>query len=142
MSNYAKSLGRDVNGNPFQEAPPPYPTLSSSMRENAVASSVLAINPNTTIIEVAAIGGEGIAIRWIPTTETASTSPYGSVIASGLGANYTHIVPAATFRRFIVPKETQGAAMVGQIGSVNGLYQRVAAINVGTTASSVLFAEF
>ena len=87
------------------------------------------------------MSGEGIVIRWVPTTETAAVAPRGSVIASGLGANFDHLVPVNTVRRFAVPRETAGARE-GAAGSVNGLYQRVARINAGRIASSVLLTEF
>lgn len=142
MSNYAKSLARDVNGNEIQGHPAPYPALASYERDNSVVSSVISLNPNTTIIEVGAYGGGGLAIRWVPLTETAAQTPFASVIASGLTANFTHTIPVNTIRRFIIPKETQGQMAGGQIGSVNGLYQRLAFINVSTSGSSILASEF
>ena len=142
MANYAKALPRDNGNVPMQEYPAPYPALVSWQRENAVASSVISLNPNTQSLEVGAIGGQGLVIRWVPLTETASVAPRASVVASGLGANFDHFIPASTFRRFIVPKETQGQMAGGQIGSVNGLYQRVAWINAGPTASSILANEY
>lgn len=140
--NYAKSLPKDQSGDAMQEYPAPYPALVSWQRENAVASSVISLNPNTQALEIGASGGQGIVIRWVPLTETAGVSPFSSVIASGLTANFTHFVPPATYRRFIVPRETQGQLAGGQIGSVNGLYQRVAWINAGPTASSILANEY
>jgi len=141
MSNYAKSLARDTGGSPMQEYPSPYPALVTYQKENAVASSVISLNPNTTQLEVGAVGGQGVVIRWVPVTEDAATAPRASVVASGLGANFHHFIPTGTYRRFVVPKETQGS-YAGQVGSVNGLYQRVAMINAGATASSILATEF
>jgi len=143
MANYAKGLATDVNGNPVQHSPAPYVSLATYQRENAVVSSVISLTPNTTILEVGSFGGQGLAIRWVPLTETAAAAgAKGSVIASGLTANFDHIIPTATVRRFVVPKETQGQMAGGQVGSVNGLYQRVAWINAGPTASSILATEF
>lgn len=142
MSNYAKSLPRDVNGNPLQEFPAPYLTQSRYNSANAVASSVVSLQPTTTTVEVGAIGGQGIVIRWVPVTETAAQTPFGSVVSSGIGANFDHYVPPSTYRRFVVPRETMGQLAGGQVGSVNGLYQRVAVINAGVVASSVLLSEF
>lgn len=143
MANYAKSLPRDTGGVPMQEYPAPYIAQEQYTSENAVASSVVSLTPNTTSLEVGAFGGQGVVIRWIPITETAAAAgAKASVVSSGLGANYDHYVPPSTYRRFIVPKETIGQAAGGQVGSVNGLYQRVAWINAGTTAASVIAVEF
>lgn len=143
MANYVNPIPVDRGGDPLQEFPPPVRAQITTMRENAVASSALALNPNTSSLEVTAMGGQGIAIRWVASTETAGAAgAKASVIASGLGANFDHVIPGGTYRKFAVPKETQGQMAGGQVGSVNGLYQRVAAINVGTGASSVLFIEY
>lgn len=142
MANYVNQIPVDKGGNPVQDFPAPVRAVATSMRENAVASSALALHPNTNTVEVNAVGGQGIAIRWVALTETAAVAPRASVVASGLGINFDHIVHPGTVRRFAVPRETQGQMAGGQVGSVNGLYQRVAAINLGTTAASVLFIEY
>ncbi len=143
MANYAKSLARDVNGNVMQEYPAPIPALARYQVENAVTSSVISLTPNTSALEIGAVGGQGLVIRWVPVTETAAAAgAKASVIASGLTANFDHHIPTGQYRRFVVPRETQGAAMVGQVGSLNGLYQRLAWINAGPTASSILASEF
>lgn len=140
--NYAKNLPRDIGGAPMQEYPAPATAVASWQKENAVVSSVININPNTTTIEVGAFGGQGAVIRWVPLTENASVAGYkASIVASGLGANFDHFIPASNVRKFVVPRETQGA-MTGQTGSVHGLYQRLAWINAGATASSVIASEF
>lgn len=142
MANYAKSLARDVNGNEIQGHPAPYVSLASYERDNSIVSSIISLTPNSTIVEIGAYGGTGLAIRWVPLTETASVAPRGSVIASGLTANFDHTIPSGTIRRFIIPKETQGQLAGGQIGSVNGLYQRLAFINASSSGSSILASEF
>jgi hypothetical protein len=139
--NYAKNLPRDTGGEPMQNFPAPYKANTTYQVENGAVSSVISLNPNTTTIEVAAFGGQGAVIRWVPLTETAAVAPRASVVASGVGANFDHYIAPSTFRRFVVPKET-GGAPTGQAGSVNGLYQRVARINAGATASSVLLTEY
>ncbi len=141
MSNYAKSLPRDTGNSPMQEYPAPYKALVSWQKENAVVSSVISLNPDTQALEIGATGGQGIVIRWVPLTETAAVAPRASVIASGLTANFDHFIPTGSYRRFVVPKETQGQ-IAGQVGSVNGLYQRLAWINAGPTASSILANEY
>ncbi len=144
MANYAKRLAQDTAGQERVDAAPPFIAIEQWQVENAVASSVISLQPNTTDIEVASFGGQGIVIRWVPLTETAAAAgAKASVIASGLGANFDfYVAPGQNPRRFVVPKETQGQVAGGQIGSVNGLYQRVAWINAGATASSVLATEY
>lgn len=142
MANYGKPLPIDKAGNPMQNFPAPYTSQVRYNSTNAVASSVISLNPNTTEVEVSAFGGQGCVVRWIPTTETATVSPYASVISSGIGlSNFDHYIPAGVVRQFVVPKET-GGAYAGQAGSVNGLYQRLAYVNAGITAASVLVSEF
>jgi hypothetical protein len=68
-------------------------------------------------------------------------APRASVVASGAGANYDHFIPTGTVRRFVVPRETAGLT-AGNVGSINGLYNRVAYINAGPTAASVLYMEY
>lgn len=141
MANHARALPRDTGDGTMQEYPAPYVATGRSMRENAAISSVLVLNQNSGAIEVGTSGGQGLVIRWVPLTETPSVSPFSSVVASGLGANFDHFVPPNNYRRFVIPRETYGQAAGGQTGSVNGLYQRLAIINAGTTASSVLTNE-
>jgi hypothetical protein len=141
MANYAKIVPRDQGGEALHSYPSPYLSNTRYTTTNAVASSVITFDQDTTQIEVGAFGGQGCVIRWIPLTETASQTPYGSVISSGVGANYDHYVPPSQWRQFVVPKET-GGQPAGGIASVNGLYQRVAIVNAGATASSVLLSEF
>lgn len=141
-TNYAKPLAHDTGGNTMTNSPSPAITQARRIVENAVASSVMSLTPDTTILEVGAFGGQGAVIRWVPLTETAAAAgAKASVVASGLGANYDHYVPPSAVRTFVVPRETQGQA-AGQTGSVHGLYQRVAIINAGATASSIVTAEF
>lgn len=132
MANYVKSIPRDAGGEALQEFPAPFRAIASvMMRENAAASSAMAIDSNATSLEVGAIGGSGVAIRWVASAEIPTVSPRASVVASGLGANFDHLVPAGTVRRFAIPRET---------GST--LYQRVAIVNAGITASSVLVVQY
>jgi hypothetical protein len=142
MSNYVNKIPRDVTGEALQEFPAPVRAKATYQTENNVASSVISLTPNTTSLEVGAFGGQGVVIRWVANTETASVAPRASVVASGAGANFDHWVPTGAYRRFAVPKETIGQMAGGQVGSVNGLYQRVALINAGATAASVLLVEY
>lgn len=141
MANYAKNIPRDAGGQPMQSFPPNVVHVQTNMTTNQVASSMLNIHSDASMIEVAAFGGQGAVIRWIPASETAAVAPYGSVVASGAAANFDHHVPTGWYRQFVLPKDTQGA-YAGGIGSVNGLYQRVAISNAGTTATSILVTQF
>ena len=146
MANYADSLPRDIGGGQMQEFPAPVRAVTSvMMRENASASSVLLLDPNATSLEVNALGG-AVVIRWVGAGETPTVSPRGSVIASGLGANFDHLIPANSIRRFVIPRETGGvsrnANANAQLGSVHGLYHRLAQINAGTAPASVLVVQY
>lgn len=142
MSNYVNKLPRDVTGEAMQEFPAPVKAITTNVTENAVVSSAISLAPNTSSLEVSAFGGQGAVIRWVPVTETAAVAPRASVVASGLGANFDHYIPTGVVRRFAVPKETMGMSTPGQVGSVNGLYQRLARINAGATASSILIVQY
>lgn len=143
MANYAKNMPHEQGGAPMTGYPSPVESLAVYHNENAVASSALSLHPNTTQIEVGAVGGQGVVIRWVSATETAAVAPRASVVASGLGANFDHFIPAGTYRQFVVPRDANiGSGMNGQAGSVNGLIQRVARINAGPAASSMLLTEY
>ena len=145
MVQYITPLPIDKNGSTMQDFPSPVKAITSVMaRENAVVSSVMVLDPNATSIEVNALGGQGVAIRWIPVTETpGSATAKSSVIASGLGANFDHLIPEGTYRRFAIPRETQGIGTGNlQIGSTFGLYQRLGQINAGPGPASVLIIQY
>ena len=143
MSNYAKNVPRDVGGEVLHGYPSPIPALATYAKTNGVNSSVISLNQNTAQVEVSAYGGQGCVIRWVPLTETAAGAPFASVISSGVSANFDHYVPPSQVRQFVVPKETQGtySGAVG-VGSMNGLYGRLAVVNAGTTAASILVCEY
>lgn len=143
MANYAKNCPRDTGGEALHNYPAPVVSQARYTKANGVASSVISFAQNTTQIEVGAFGGQGAVIRWVPLTETAAASSvfWASVISSGAGANFDHYVPPSQWRQFVIPKETQGQ-YAGGSGSINGLYGRVAIVNAGITASSILVSEF
>jgi hypothetical protein len=134
--NYAKGLPRDVGGAAMQEYPAPLKAVTSVFAKEALGvSSLIVLDQNASAIEVGA-GGVPVVIRWIATPDAAGNF-FASVISSGLGANYDHYIPSNSYRRFVIPKET-GGAPVGAVGSVNGLYQRVAIAASGPTGSVLL----
>ena len=140
--NYAKLLPRDIGGAAMQQFATPLQAVAQIVSTNAVASSIWSLSQHTTIIEIGTQGAAGACIRWVAATENASVAGYhGSVIASMPGANFDHYIPPNTVRRFVIPKETQGV-YAGGIGSINGLYQKVAWVNAGATAGSIIASEF
>ena len=146
---YINPLPRDKSNTELQEFPAPVRARASvMMRDNAAASSVMLLDQNASHIEVNAVGGNGIVIRWIAASELPAASSVWStsVVSSGLGANFDHYIPPNNYRRFAVPKETGGIGPDGianaGIGSVYGLYQRLAQVNMTIVASSVLVVQY
>jgi hypothetical protein len=141
MANYAKIIPRDTSGVAMDGYPAASRANVTRMSENCVASSVVTLHHDTSTLEIGAFGGQGLVFRWVPTSETAAVAPRASVVASGAGANYDHYIPSGNYRRFVVPKESAGKT-AGNVGSINGLFNRVAVINAGPTAASVLYMEY
>lgn len=134
--NYAPRLPQDKNGNPMQEYPSPKLALTRYTGENATASSVISVTHNTTALEIAAVGGTA-AMRWVTTGDTQASI----VTIAGATANYDHIIPSGTMRRFVIPIESN--PQTGSVQGINreiGLYQRVAIKSIGI--ASVLLTEF
>lgn len=142
--NYSKGQPLGDNLVPQFNCPPPIKAIVRYVGENATASSVISLSDNTTAIEIAA-GANASFMRWVPVTETAGVSPFGSVIAvAGATANYDHVITPNTVRRFVVPIEVQNnsqgySSMVGE-NRAYGLYQRVAIKTAGI--ASVLVSEY
>ena len=114
--------------------------LANYGSENGTASSVISLTHDTTALEIAAVGGTAY-MRWVRTAETQA-----SVVNAVSGANFTHVIPTNTYRKFVIPIEsapTMGqsntASMVG-INRREGLYQRVAVKTQGN--ASVLVTEY
>ena len=136
MIQYATPLPVDQRMQPMQEFPSPKVALSRNSG-GGNASSVITLNDNATVIEVAAIGGSGAVIRWVPRSDTEA-----SVIASGAGTNYDHVIGANSVRRFVVPIEQQGVPSIVGINIQAGLYNRVAVRGASVPASSVLLSQY
>ena len=133
--NYAKGIPVDNHNNPMQSIPAPVTALFSTAMTTAT-SSVMSFGNNSTDIEVAAPNA-AVAIKWITTGNTNA-----SVITAVGPAHFDHVVPAASFRRFVIPRETQGATGVVGAGSLNGLYQRLAVIPMTSAIASILVTEY
>lgn len=137
MTNYAEPLPRDKTSTELlQEFPAPVLALQRYGSENAVASSVISVTHDTTVLEVTAIG-TAATLKWIA---TGNTNP--SVISAAATANYDHVIAPNITRRFVIPIESNPAyygSMMG-VNRLNGLYQRVAIKSMGI--ASVLVSEF
>lgn len=126
--SYAVPIPHDKNIEPLQGYPA---NISAKITTTAVppaASSVITLGANTTVIEVAALNG-AMALKWGP----------GSVIAvAGVTANYDHVIPINTVRRFVVPQSVLGstASVVGA-NSLNGLYNTLSVITMSSTLSAI-----
>lgn len=135
--NYSKSQARDTGGIVLTSDPVPFKALQQ-FGAGAGLSSVITFNDNATNLEVTALGtpgNSGIAIRWIPRTETAAVSPFASVIASAAGANYDHIVANGQTRTFVIPREVSPINSIVGANIQQGLYQRVAFVQANIAAS-------
>lgn len=132
MINYAKASPVDEFGNPLHNSPPNVPALASTARENASTSSTTALNANTTVVGVTAVG-TGAGIKW-------GNSVIGVAI-SAAAANFDNYIPAGTTMMLVVPRTRQGAtaSVVGK-GVINGLANNIATITSGV--GSVLLAEY
>lgn len=133
--NYAKALPRDTGGAPMQDFPPARVALATTALSTGV-SSMWTLNPNATLLEVAA-PNVGVALKWIAIGATQTSV----IVGTQATANFDHVIPQNMVRKFVIPQETMGQ-IGGQVGSVHGLYQRVAVIPVTTAVSSVLATEF
>lgn len=136
MATYARETPRDKQGEPIQNAPPAFQALEQNYGSSAV-SSVITLTDGTTLIEVGAIGGGGVVMKWITTGDTAA-----SVVAAGASANWDNFIPADTVRQFVVPIEKVGTTSVVGINKQMGLFNRVAFIAAAVPSSSVLSSEF
>ena len=110
--------------------------------ENASTSSVITLTPDTTAIEIIAIGAAPIAgvMRWV-----ASVTGFGaatSVISAAGTANFDHVIPNNTVVKIAVPIEKMYQAPSSLEGAniTNGLYGRVAIKSIGV--ASVLLTEY
>lgn len=130
----------DRDGTPMLESLPPFPAIQVNMRETGVASSVWALNANTTAVLVTAMGG-GAAIRWAANQAT-------SVFASVGGMSYDATLAPNESRLFAVPRSVMGIANWSAIQSPSivglntseGLYPGIATRSLGI--GSVLLTEY
>jgi hypothetical protein len=107
-------------------APPAVKAVVSKMSENGTVSSMFSLSQNTTAIEVSAQGATA-AFRWVANADAQNSVAATSVIAvAGTTANFDHVVPANSMRRFVVPIEVnnpQGYGSMVGANIENGLFR-------------------
>lgn len=116
----------------------PYPNVSDVSKQVwsgvPTSSSVIGLSPDTTVIEVSAIGGQlgnaAILLRWGP--NAASATAFDEMIISG------------TSKLLAVPQSVFGtpAASVAGANAANGLYNKVAVITATAQSASVFGVEY
>ena len=138
--NYARELPLDKNNYPASLVPPK--KSSQSQGGNPVASSVLTLSANTTVVNVMAVGGNngnaGIIGRWSTAAEV--TSGASSVTST----NFDIQVNSGQTLSFVVPIATSGTGTqsVQGINPQLGLYPVLTLKAATATACSVFTAEY
>ncbi len=129
------SKGNDVMQNVVQTA-----SVKGILHlEQGTISSVLNLTPDTTLIEISAVGGAA-AMRWVSVADGNGTAT--SVITAIGTINIDHTIPTGTVRQFAVPIETTYQAPSSMVGAniLNGLYRKVAVRAI--TAGSVILTQY
>lgn len=136
--NYAAGTPVGNNQMPLYNSPAPFKAISQYLSENGIASSVVTLTQNTSAVEVAAQSAP-VAIRWVYQADGTGTA--SSVIyVGGSTANFDHVIPANTVRRFVVPIEVspnQGYSSMQGTNRNEGLFQRLAYKTAGIASVAV-----
>jgi len=149
MRNYAAGMPVGDNQMPIsQNTPAPYKAIATLTKDSGNnVSSILVLTDNTTAIEVSAAGAPAY-IRWLSQSLVDSSVAGTSVLATG-AANYDHIVPAASVRRFVVPvstdtNKTVGATATSVVGQnvEYGLFKNVGLIGTGAITSIISVTQY
>ncbi len=125
---------------PFQGngTPPAVAAIATTIKDTtATVSSIRTLTQDTTAIEIAATGGP-VYMKWLKQSVVDSSVAGTSVLATG-AANFDHVIPSNTYRRFVVPIATnnpQGYSSMVGANIENGLFPAVAII--GGTGASVI----
>lgn len=134
-NNIYSKLPRSADGVEYQvSSSSPVPAVARYVA-GAGVSSVITLTDNTTTIEVGAVAGGGVLLKWIATSDTA---------ASVIGTNFDNFVPADTVKKFAIPQERIGTASIVGANVQNGLYKRVAFVSAigAALSSSVVATEY
>lgn len=128
---YARQLPQDKNNNPYQ-APPPF-TSYQSQGGVPIASSVVTLSPNTTVIDVTVFGGVS--------ANAAIIGKWG--VASVTGTNFDWIVQSGADKTFVVPVSVYGSSpSIAGANAMNGLYNAVSLKTATATLASVFTVEY
>src|SRR3990167_9028045 len=133
MINPYPNLPRDKGQQAMQDFPAAASLLAVYASENASASSVISVTHDTTIVEIAAVGGPAV-MRFVSSVVAFGAAT--SVISAAGTANFDHVIPTATVRRFALPIErfdTNPTSVQGA-NRMNGLYNRVAIKSIGVAS--------
>lgn len=127
--NYAAGSPLGNNQNQVYSAPPSFKAVASTTKDaSTTTSSILILSQNTTGVEISAAGGP-VAFKWLYKTTVDSSVAATSVITTGATADYDHIVPNNSYRRFVIPQAVNNPQGYGSFvgGNVeNGLYTHIA----------------
>lgn len=140
--NYAAGTPVGNNQMPIYNSPAPFAAVTTTVKDSATTtSSILVLSQNTTAIEVSPTGGPAF-IKWLSQSVVDSSVAGTSVIATGASANFDHVVPNATVRRFVVPIATVPLSTSSFQGAnrENGLYPNVA--YAGTATSVIAITQY
>lgn len=129
--NYAKQLPLDKTATPYP-APPNFPSTQAQAGV-PIASSVITLSPNTTVIEMTVLGGQS--------GNSAIIGKWGT--ASVTTSNYDFIVGSGNTRVFVVPVSVAaGITSVQGANPANGLYPAVAVKTATAVSASVFSVEY
>lgn len=144
--NYARGVPMGNNQIPFQGngTPPAVAAIQTTIKDvTATVSSIRTLTQDTTAIEVGSTGGPAY-IKWLTRSIVDSSVAGTSILATGAGANFDHMIPASTYRRFVIPIVTNNPQGYGSFVGANvenGLYPNVAVIG-GTGASVIAITQY
>ncbi len=138
--NYAKGVPVGDNNLQFTtDSPPAVAAIGTTVRDTATTtSSILVFNQNTTAIEVSAAGGPAF-IKWLTQSVVDSSVAGTSIVATGATANFDHVIPNESVRRFVIPIATIPTSQTSLMGAnrANGLYPNMAYVGAVTSIISV-----
>lgn len=137
--NYAAGSPLGNNQNQVYSAPPSFKAVATTARSTTpTVSSILILSQNTTGVEISSAGGPTV-FKWLYRSTVDSSVASTSVIATGATADFDHIVPNDTYRRFVIPQAVNNPQGYGSFvgGNVeNGLYTHIA--YAGLAAASIV----
>ena len=128
MRDYASPTPIDRYGNVLQGTVPATTAIATNVN-GAKVSSIIALNGNTTMVEVTATGTGGAVIKWIGSV--IGTNPHPSVTT----ANFDAAVSENTTQRFVVPQSIMGmstGSVIGGYGKMSGCYTLLGTLALST----------